>query len=149
MIMSESAATPFNIQFSDDLTWNVNPLLHEIKHALSNLLENEETAIIDLRSIPLAPGEENKILHTLGTGEVHAELDALGKSEIYETFYSGVWVITHYNDTESIISRFIEITHMPEILYSQKEDISNAYKNLSAKLQDDQNTIEPPVENLE
>lgn len=149
MIMSESAATPFNIQFSDDLTWNVNPLLHEIKHALSNLLENEETAIIDLRSIPLAPGEENKILQTLGTGEVHAELDALGKSEIYETYYSGVWVITHYNDAEAIISRFIEITHMPEILCSQKEDISNAYKNLSAKLEDDQNTIEPPVENLE
>ena len=92
--MTDSAATPFNIQISDDLTWNVTPLLHEVKHALKKLIEDGESSIIDLRSIPLAPGEENKILQTLGEGEVHVELNALGKSAIYETHYSGVWVVT-------------------------------------------------------
>ena len=62
--MTDSAATPFNIQISDDLTWNVTPLLHEVKHALKKLIEDGESSIIDLRSIPLAPGEENKILQT-------------------------------------------------------------------------------------
>ena len=48
--MSESAQ--FNIQIGDDLTWNVAPLLHEVKHALNKLVEDGKTSIIDLRSIP-------------------------------------------------------------------------------------------------
>ncbi len=70
-----SGEIKFNIQISDELTQNVKPLLHEIKHALENLIENGETSIIDLRSIPLAPGEEDKILNTLGKGEVQAQLE--------------------------------------------------------------------------
>ena len=82
--MSESAMPVehdkrFNIQLGDELTQNVKPLLHEIKHALEGLIENGESSIIDLRSIPLAPGEEEKILDTLGKGEVSAQLDALGR----------------------------------------------------------------------
>ena len=147
--MSDTAATPFNIQISDDLTWNVTPLLHEVKHALSDLIENGKTTVIDLRSIPLAPGEENKILQMLGEGEVHVELDALGKSAIYETHYAGVWIVTHLNDEDATIGRYIEVTRMPEILFSQSEDIDDAFNRLSEKLDDDQNIIEPPVENLE
>ena len=127
----------------------MTPLLHEVKHALKKLIENGECTVIDLRSIPLAPGEETKILQTLGEGEIHAELDALGKSEIYETTYAGVWVVTHHNDEDATIGRFIEVTTMPEILYSQKEDIDDAFSRLSEKLEDNQLPIEPAVENLE
>jgi hydrogenase-1 operon protein HyaF len=147
--MTDTAATPFNIQISDDLTWNVTPLLHEVKHALKKLIEDGEPTVIDLRSIPLAPGEENKILQTLGEGEVHVELDALGKSAIYETHYSGVWIVTHLNDEDATVGRFIEVTTMPEILFSQKDDISDAYDRLSEKLQSNQQTIESPMENLQ
>ncbi len=136
--MSSSSVVQFNIQVSADLTQNVKPLLHEIKHALDNLIETGQTTIIDLRSIPLAPGEEDHILKTLGLGEVQAKLDALGLSEIIETQYAGVWVVTHYNDENHIISRFIEITTMPEILSSQTEDIMAAYSRLAITLQDDQ-----------
>ncbi len=137
--MSETAvpvtdAVTFNIQVGDDLTQNVKPLLHEIKHALDNLIETGQTTIIDLRSIPLAPGEEDKILNMLGQGEVLAQLNALGLSEVVETQYAGVWLITHYNDEEHIISRFIEVTTMPEILYSQTEDIMAAYSRLTLDL---------------
>lgn len=135
--MSNSAAQ-FNIQIGDDLTWNVTPLLHEIKHALDNLLNNEETTIIDLRSIPLAPGEEDKMLNTLGQGEVQSQLNALGPSEIIETEFAGVWLVTHYNDENAIIGRFIEITTMPDILCSQKEDISEAHSRLSEYLEEQQ-----------
>ena len=135
-----SGQVKFNIQIGDELTQNVKPLLHEIKHALESLIENGETSIIDLRSIPLAPGEEDKILHTLGKGEVGAQLNALGLSEIFETQYAGVWVVTHYNDENNIISRFIEVTTMPNILSSQTEDIMAAYSSLTLDLDENQET---------
>jgi len=138
--MSDPGAVKFNIQNGDDLTFNVKPLLHEVKHALDNLIETGHTTIIDLRSIPLAPGEEDKILNTLGQGEVKAQLNALGLSEVNETQYAGVWTVTHYNDEHEIISRFIEVTTMPEILCSQTEDIMAAYSRLAITLEDNLKT---------
>jgi hydrogenase-1 operon protein HyaF len=126
----------FNIQMGDALTHNVEPLLHEIKHALDKLIESGKTTMIDLRSLPLAPGEEDKILNTLGQGEVQAQLNALGISEVLETKYPGVWIVTHYNDEQNIISRFIEVTTMPEILCSQTEDVMEAYSRLTLDLAD-------------
>ena len=116
--MSSDATTAFNIQVGGDLTWNVEPLLHEIRHALQELAETGKTGIIDLRSIPLAPGEEDKIVATLS-----------------ETRYAGVWLVTHYNDEQEIIGRFIEITAMPEILRSQAADIHQACVLLDHYLQ--------------
>ena len=143
--MSE-AATPstakvqFNIQIGDELTHNVEPLLHEIRHALESLIENNETTMIDLRSIPLAPGEEETILNALGVGEVQAQLNSLGLSEIIETQYAGVWVVTHYNDENHIISRLIEIATVPNILCSQTEDIMAAYSRITLDLDNNQKT---------
>ena len=135
-----SDAVKFNIQIGDALTHNVKPLLHEIKHALDNLIETGKTTIIDLRSLPLAPGEEEKILNTLGQGEVQAQLNALGLSDISETQYTGVWIVTHYNDEQHIISRFIEVTTMPEILCSQTEDVMESYSRLALDLADNTET---------
>jgi len=132
--MNPANAQQFNIQAGNELTWNVKPLLHEIRHALKNLLSTGETSIIDLRSIPLAPGEEETIINTLGHGEVHTRLDALGPSEIYETSYAGVWLVTHYNDSDSIIGRFIEVTELPDILKSQPEDVLLALDGLETEL---------------
>lgn len=124
----------FNIQISNELTWNARPILFEIRHALEELLASGATSIIDLRSIPLAPGEEETIIDTLGQGEVHASLNALGPSEIYESRYAGVWLITHYNEDQAVVSRFIEITTLPDILRSQREDMSNALNELIKEL---------------
>ncbi len=128
----------FNIQTGDQLTWNVEPLLHEVKHALERLVAEGETSIIDLRSIPLAPGEEERILEILGRGEVVARLNLLGASDVVETEYSGVWIVTHYNDNEETIGRFIEVTRLPEILRSQAEDVAEASERLALRLQDEQ-----------
>jgi len=67
------------------LTHNVQPLLHEIRHALARLLDDGGHTVIDLRSLPLAPGEEEQLLDELGQGEVYARLHALGPTEIVET----------------------------------------------------------------
>ena len=138
--MTGAAGQQFNIHTGNELTWNVKPILHEIRHALDKLLGTGEATIIDLRSIPLAPGEEDKILNTLGKGEVEAKLNALGLSEIIETQYAGVWIVTHYNDENNIISRFIEVTTMPNILSSQTEDIMAAYSSLTLDLDENQET---------
>jgi hydrogenase-1 operon protein HyaF len=132
--MPDSATPQFNIQIGNELTWNVQPILHEIRHALAALLETGETRVIDLRSIPLAPGEEQTIIDTLCCGEVHAKLNALGPSEIYETRFAGVWLITHYNEENSVIGRFIEITKIPDILQSQNEDMAIALQQLETEL---------------
>lgn len=137
--MSSGAPATFNIQIGSDLTWNVEPLLHEIRHALQALADTGETGIIDLRSIPLAPGEEDKIIAILGCGEVQAQIAALGPSDVTETRYPGVWLVTHYNEERDIIGRFIEITRMPEILRSQHADIRQSCVRLTASLQQSEN----------
>ena len=143
-----TSSLQFNIQVSEQLTRNVKPLLHEVRHALDRLIKNGESTIIDLRSIPLAPGEEDRILELLGRGEVVAQLDVLGVSEVAETVYPGVWLVTHYNDDSEIVGRFIEVTTIPDILRSQMEDILEAHAHLCVTLQDEQESSDISVENL-
>lgn len=140
--MSEAPIPQFNIQIGNELTWNVRPIMHEIRHALRKLVETGESSIIDLRSIPLAPGEEETIIDTLGCGEVHAKLNALGPSEIHETRFAGVWLITHLNEENSVIGRFIEITAIPDILKSQQEDMAVSLDLLESELDQDPGTNE-------
>jgi hypothetical protein len=42
--------------------------------------------------------------------------------------------VTHYNEENSIISRFIEITEFPDILKSQREDMIAALDTLEQQL---------------
>jgi len=115
-------------------TGNLLPLLHEIRHALARWLDVSQTHIIDLRTIPMSPGEEQRLLETLGQGEVSTALSALGSSEIYETAYAGVWLVTHHNDSGDLIGRYIEICEIPEILKSQSEDAGLALQRLDELL---------------
>lgn len=121
-------------------TGNLIPLLHEIRHALTHWLEQGEEHVIDLRSIPLAPGEEDRLLEQLGAGEVQARLLVLGSSDIIETRYPGVWLITHYNENESIIGRFIEVCEVPGILKSQADDIRAGVERLKDQLSNAETT---------
>ena len=115
-------------------TGNVEPLLHEIRHALKRLANGEAGTTIDLKSLPLAPGEEERIEATLGTGEVRAEVDALGPTLIQETSYPGVWLTTHKNAVDAVVARFIEVTYIPELLRSQPEDIDAGIDRLEDEL---------------
>jgi len=115
-------------------TGNVEPLLHEIRHALKRLAEGKEGTVIDLKRLPLAPGEEERIAATLGTGEVRAEVDALGPTLIQETSYPGVWLITHKNADDVVVARFVEVTYIPELLKSQQADIDAGINRLENEL---------------
>ena len=122
------------VEAAAGLTHNVQPLLHEIRHALAKFLDNGEHTVIDLRSLPLAPGEEEQLLDKLGQGEVYARLHALGPTEIVETRYSGVWVVVHFNNDDEVIGKFVEVCDMPDLLRSQHEDIRLGLDALQAQL---------------
>jgi len=122
------------IEVAASLTHNVQPLLHEIRHALTQLLDGGETRVIDLRSMPLAPGEEERLLDELGHGEVYARLHALGPSEIIETRFPGVWVVVHFNNDDEVIGKFIEVCDIPGLLRSQQEDIRQGLEQLQSQL---------------
>jgi len=115
-------------------TGNVEPLLHEIRHALRRVADGKEGTVIDLRRLPLAPGEEERIEDELGQGEVRVELDALGPTVVQETSYAGVWLVTHRNTEQQIVGRFIEVTRIPELLKAQEADIERGISRLESEL---------------
>ena len=114
---------------------NIPLLLHELRHALEALVTDGKTHVVDLRAIPLAPGEEDRLLATLGEGELVAEFDALGKSEIRECGYPGIWRVTHWNAAGELIGRYLEVTFVPTLLASQPRDVRAGLERLSASLQ--------------
>jgi len=116
---------------SDEIiTGNVAPILNEIRHALKKLLDEGESTIIDLRALPMGPGEELQLESLLGIGEVTANIDAMGPSTVNETLFAGVWLVTHRNTEDAILGKFIEITRYPSILESQTADMRSALKAL-------------------
>jgi hydrogenase-1 operon protein HyaF len=122
------------VEAAASLTHNVQPLLHEIRHALVKLLDDGGHTVIDLRSLPLAPGDEEQLLDELGQGEVYARLHALGPTEIVETRHPGVWVVVHFNNDNEVIGKTIEICDIPELLRSQQEDIRQGLEQLQSQL---------------
>jgi len=120
----------------ESFTGNVQPLLHEIRHALQRVAEGEAGTVIDLRSLPLAPGEEQQIESELGQGEIFAELYAEGTTTIRESSYPGVWLVTHSNAAQEIVSKFIEVTLCPDLLKSQQDDIETGLERLDEHLSD-------------
>jgi len=131
--MSSLDTIPVNLEAA---TGNVEPLLHEIRHALKRLAQGKAGTVIDLQGLPLAPGEQEQIEAALGEGEVRAELQALGPTLVQETSYPGVWLVTHRNADDAVIARMIEVTLMPEILMSQREDIERGINKLESELQE-------------
>lgn len=116
------------------VTGNVRPLLHEVRHALQALIERGEETVIDLRALPLGPGEEERIVRLLGTGEVRIRLEALGPSEYVETGFPGVWLSTHQNPDGAVIGRYIEICTIPALVRTQSADLPESVAALDGKL---------------
>jgi len=123
------------VTVAEEFTGNVTPLLHEIRHAVQALLAEGETTTIDMRSMPLAPGEETRIETLLGEGEIRVELNALGRSDIIETRFPGVWLITHRNTEDVILGKHIQMSFIPDILKAQQRDIEAGLEQLSSELQ--------------
>ncbi|MBV2121998.1 MAG: hydrogenase expression/formation protein [Candidatus Thiodiazotropha taylori] len=115
---------------------NALPILHEILHALQRFSTEGEQSCIDLRSLPFGPGDEEELLRLLGRGEINMTMDALGESTIWETAFSGVWIVDHRNAEGERVALQIEIGSVPQIVFSQQEDIVDAIDRLAAQLEE-------------
>lgn len=115
-------------------TGNADPVLREIRHALLQLLEHGTENTIDLGAIPFAGGDERILNEVLGDGEVRATLSTMGESLVQETAIPGVWRVDHFDEKGETQSRFIEVTFMPEILKTQRQDAELGLQVLSERL---------------
>jgi HupH hydrogenase expression protein, C-terminal conserved region len=110
----------------DYRTGMAQSLFSEIADHLCQLAVCGERSAIDLSSLPLTPADLTELEALLGRGEVEVELNVAGRSEIWETGYSGVWWVRHRGDGGKIASQSIEITACPKILMTDTDDIAAA-----------------------
>lgn len=116
-------------------TGNAPPILREIATALARLVDTGEATTIDLGALPFSAGDEKVLDAALGTGELTATLTALGTSQVTETGVPGVWRIDHYDQQGETLSRFIEVTFVPDILKSQRAEVEEGLARLEADLE--------------
>lgn len=143
--MASLRATPVTLELRDipgETTGNLAPLLSEIREALRVYLDAGTPTTIDLLAMPFGPGDEAALLRTLGTGEVSAELQALGCSRIWESRFGGVWLVEHANQLGERMALQVEIADVPVLLRSQPEDMRAALEGLDEHLSSLGNTEE-------
>lgn len=117
-------------------TGNARPVLHEILAALESLLATGTPTTIDLGAIPFGPGDERLLDEVLGKGELRATLEVLGSSHVEESGIPGVWRIDHFDQSGDTLSRFVEVTFLPEILKTQRADAEAGLARLAARLEE-------------
>lgn len=113
---------------------NVSALLSEIETRLEILSTRREPGWIDLRSLPFSTQEREQLKALLGQGEVVAQIEALGPSEVVETGYAGVWWITHRNADGVVVAELIEVALVPDLLASQMQDIQASLSRLQSTI---------------
>ena len=136
--MSELKHIPITVETESLDQLPVPPLVKAVLLELMDMVvaldETGATNFIDIKSLPLMQSELEQLRHILGKGEVEAIVEALGPSQITETLIPGVWWVTHKNAQEEVVSEFIEVTTLPEILVSQHEELWNNVDLLKARL---------------
>lgn len=105
------------------LSGNAWPLMLEIAEMVRRLLDSGETSAIDLSALPLNPADKSWLRDRLGTGQIGACLEAEGPSSLDETACPGVWWVTHRDHQERVISEFIEVTYVPELMRAHPDDV--------------------------
>ena len=112
----------------------VTALLSELITLLERLGASQESAAIDLRSLPMSVDDLAELRRALGEGEVRATLDAEGVSAIRETKVPGVWWVEHRDRHGELMAELIEVTRMPQILMTASEEIATGARLLREQL---------------
>jgi hydrogenase-1 operon protein HyaF len=110
-------------------------VFNEVADRLQILAAEERTSAIDLRSLPLTEADLAELEELMGRGEVSANLEVIGLTEIWETAYAGAWWIRHMGSGGKVASEQIAITPSPEILGSQAQDIAAAAERIRLELE--------------
>lgn len=111
-------------------------ILREIESLLADLVASGRSGRIDLRSLPLLPGDEARLAEALGEGEVDADIQAMGATRVRETAVPGVWWVTHANVDGQTVAEFIEVALVPEILKAHPDDARAGLTSLQERIAD-------------
>jgi hydrogenase-1 operon protein HyaF len=109
-------------------------LLHEIMVLLERLRDEGEPGAIDLRSMPMIPGDRERLQEVLGDGEVEAVIHSGGETRIRETGIPGVWWLEHHGADDEPVVEIIEITLVPDLLSSHEDDLQTGVERLRQRL---------------
>jgi len=123
------------------MAWSV---LAEIGRLLEALAARGETGAIDLRSLPLTDADRAQLEALLGRGEVRAELDLAGRSEVWETTYPGAWWIRHLGVGGRVAAEQIAICPVPDLLAAHPADVQAGARRLLRDLEQHAPTALPP-----
>lgn len=118
------------------LSGNARVLLGEIAECLQKLLERDESTTIDLLAMPLNATDLDWLRQRLGQGEVLVTLNADGESTLQETNCPGVWWVQHHNPAGGVMSAFIEITPVPDLVRAHKDDMQSGLERLTRLIDD-------------
>lgn len=116
------------------LQGGLRAILYEILAMLENLAAYGETGQIDLRSLPLAPGEYENLKAALGKGEAEIRLELDGLTVCRETAYPSVWWVQHDDALGARKAEFIEVAHVPEILVPDAAQLRDGIARLEGAL---------------
>ena len=109
-------------------------VLREILALLDVFAATGETACIDLGGLPLSRDDRSDLDDCLGRGEIVATLNIVGRSEIWETAFSGVWRVRHFG-ADQIAVDLVEISSCAEILRTDRRDARLAVARLTQALE--------------
>ena len=113
------------------LAWAV---LGEVLRLLETLADGGAGGTIDLRSLPLTQADRSELESLLGRGEVRAELDLAGRSEIWETAYPGAWWIRHLGAGDRVAAELIAVCAVPDLFAAHPVDVRAGTRRLSRLL---------------
>jgi HupH hydrogenase expression protein, C-terminal conserved region len=117
---------PPDAKLADFRTGLAAAILQEVAERLDDFVKTGESASIDLRSLPMTDADRAELEEWLGHGEVMADLDVAGESQVWETAYAGVWWIRHLGAGGRIAAEEIAVVAVPDILVSHQADIAAA-----------------------
>jgi hydrogenase-1 operon protein HyaF len=114
------------IEVAEAETGMAQAIFNELTDYLQQLASEGNTQVIDLSGLPLNGADHERLEQLLGRGEVTATLETMGTSHIHETGFSGIWWIRHFSADQQLISEFIEVAWVPDILKAHPDDVNAA-----------------------
>ncbi len=119
-----------------ELSGNAPALLHEIAEMVRRLLAGGESSAIDLQALPLTPADLEWLREQLGEGEITVTLNADGASSLNETDCPGVWWVTHRNPKGAVVSEFLEVAFVPDLVKAHRDDVVIGLEHLELLISD-------------
>ncbi len=119
-----------------ELSGNAPALLREIAEMARRLLASGDTSAIDLQALPLTPADLEWLREQLGEGEIAVNLNADGESSLNETACPGVWWVTHRNPKGAVVSEFLEVAFVPDMVKAHQDDVVLGLEHLELLISD-------------